>query len=107
MNKQEAKKTYQIVNGTHYHIETPQTLINVLENARLNKVRIVLDYGDTKSGKSWGESNHIRGYIGRSMGPIKIPLLIYNKNSNGGGGILDHCILSVRESKGGKILYSI
>lgn len=98
---------YQIVNGTAYNKETPQKLINVLESIRLNKTRVVLDYGDIKSGKSWGEVNDIKGCIGRSNGTIKIPLLIYNKRSIGGCGILDHCILSVKESRGGKVLYSI
>ena len=97
---------YQIVNGTAYHKETPKKLVDVLENVRQSRTRIVLDYGDTKSGKSFGEVNDIKGYIGRSTG-IKIPLLIYNSRCFGGGAILDHCILTVKESRGGKVLYSV
>lgn len=101
------KKGYQEVNGTFYNKSTPKDLIEVLERARENKTRIVLDYGDTKTGKSWGEVNDIKGYVGRSTGTIKIPLLVFNSRSLGGGGMLDHCILSVHTTKGHRLLYKL
>jgi hypothetical protein len=36
---------------------------------------------------------HRAGRKGRSMGPVKVPLLIANSRSMGGGAILDHCIV--------------
>lgn len=98
---------YKVVNGTSYHEETPDKLVEILERLRAGKTRIVLDYGDTKTGKSWGDIYDITGHLSRSTGSIKIPILIHNKRSIGGGSILDHCIIKISESKGKKVLYSI
>ena len=100
-------KTYNIVDGTSYHKETPEKLIQVLESARRNQTRITLDYGDVKTNKSWGEDCDITGYVGRSTGTNKIPLLVYNSRSMGGGGMLDHCIIKVVTSKGKRVLYTL
>src|SRR5205807_9933210 len=82
---------YQIVNGTAYHAETPQKVIDILERARDNRWRLTIDFGDTKTGASWHEIYDTSGYIGRSTGSIKIPLLVHNARSYGGGALLDHC----------------
>lgn len=95
----------KIRNGTTYHDETPETLINVLETCRNHRIRVVLDYGDTETGKSWGDIYDVTGYIGRSTGTKKIPILVFNSRSLGGGAILDHCILSVKTSKGKRVLW--
>jgi isopropylmalate/homocitrate/citramalate synthase len=104
---QTTEKKYQIVNGTSYHEQTPKKLIDALEYARANKIRVILDYGDTNTKTSWNECHDIAGYIGRSTGQIKVPLLIHNTRSTGGGAILDHCILSVKTSKGKSVLYQL
>jgi hypothetical protein len=95
---------YKVVNDTCYHIDTSDKVINILEQCRLNKSRIVLDYGD--NGISWNEKFEITGTIGRSTGISKIPILVHNIRSTGGAEILTHCIIGIKESKGGKILYS-
>jgi len=100
------EENYKVVNGTSYHINTSDEVIRILEIARENNCRIVLDYGDTKTGKSWGEIHDIVGRVGRSTGTSKIPLLIYNKRCYGGGGILDHCIIGIKTSIGKCSLYS-
>lgn len=97
---------YKEINGTSYHIETSNEVIEVLETCKANKTRIVLDYGDIKTGVSWGEVYDITGTLGRSTGSVKIPILLHNSRSIGGGAILDQCIIGIKESKGGKILYS-
>lgn len=97
--------SYQIVNGTSYHIETSKQVIDVLESARLNKTRIRVYYGDVATGKCWHEEHYVTGYVGRSTGISKIPLLIYNKNSIGGCGVLDSCIIKIRKASGGQILF--
>lgn len=87
--------TYRIVNGTAYHKQTPQKIVDILENARNKDLRVRLFYGCTNTGIDWKEELDIIGYIGRSTGRIKIPLLIKNSRSLGGGAILDHCIVKI------------
>lgn len=97
---------YKVCNGTHYHIDTPSAVIWALEDARKHDTRLTLDYGDIKTGKSWGEQYDMHGKIGRSTGEEKIPLLIHNSRSMGGGSILSHCIVSIKTSKGKHPLYT-
>lgn len=101
-------KTYRLQNGTSFDSRTPDEVIRVLENARLNRTRLHISLGETEgpqAGKDWLEEWDVMGYVGRSMGPVKVPLLIANRRSTGGGAILDHCIVRIRESAGGRVLY--
>ena len=87
-------KYQKLENGTCYHKETCQDVIDVLENARFQNKRIRIYYGE--NGKSWNEENGTIGYMGRSCGQIKIPLLIHNNRSFGGAGLLvDHYIVKI------------
>ncbi len=99
-------KQYKVCNGTYYHVETSDHLVTLLETLRLNQTRIRLDYGDTTTGKSWGEHYDIVGHISRSTGPVRIPILIHNVRSMGGGAILTHCIIKIvyaNKKQGGTI----
>jgi len=101
-------KTYQIANGTSYDARTPNEVVAILENARLNRTRLHVSLGHTdgpKAGLDWLEEWDVCGYVGRSMGPVKVPLLVANRRSLGGGAILDHCIVRIRASVGGRVLY--
>lgn len=98
-------KSYVVVDGTYYHESTPQRVIETLEASRKNRTRIKLWYGDTATGQAWGDVEV--GTVGRSMGPVKIPILLHNRRSTGGGAILDHCIIRIEYSrKGSPPLYS-
>lgn len=77
----------------------------VLETCRQNRTRIRIDYGDVKTGRSWNETHDVTGYVGRSTGTNPIPLLVYNSRSLGGGAIMLGNILSIKTSKGGRVLY--
>jgi hypothetical protein len=99
------EKSYNVVNGTSYNPETPQRVCDILEYCRLRDIRVQLYYGDTKTGQDWHEENDTRGTIGRSTGIHKIPLLIHNTRSLGGGPVLDHCIVKIKETKTGTVLY--
>lgn len=97
---------YKVINGTSYHLETSQDVINVLESVMQHPCkRIRVYFGDVATGKCWNEEHDIFGYVGRSTGTNKIPLLIANARSYGGGALLDHCIIKIKESKGSRILY--
>lgn len=92
------------VNGTSYNDETPQAVINILEASREHGFRIRIYYGNRETGAVWNDLP-MRGRVGRSTGIKKIPLLIPTARSSGGEGILDHCIVAIEESPGGRILY--
>ena len=98
---------YQTVNETSFNKETNLKVIQVLENARKNHFRIKLFYGDIETGRDWGAINDIVGYVGRSNGNFKIPILLYNSKSIWGGSILDDCIVKIEyaNKKNGGILY--
>ena len=108
MKRVVSMKTYKQINGTSYDLRTPDEVIRVLENARLNRTRLHVSLGHTdgdRIGLDWLEEFESHGYIGRSMGPIKVPLLIANSRSLGGGALLDHCIVRIRQSAGGRVLW--
>ena len=91
--------------GTAYTIETPQSIINVLENARSKGTRIKITFGDIKTGKNWNDEYNTIGRVGRSTGNYKIPLLIKTTRSFGGGAILTDCIIKIVDAKSKIILY--
>lgn len=103
--------TYQLIEGGKdkpiaYHLETDKRVISAIESARKNRQRIKVYLGDTKTGKCWNEENDVFGYVGLSKGrDAYYPILVAKANSLGGGVLLDHCIIKIRESKGGRILY--
>lgn len=94
---------YKIVNGTAYYIDTPQEVIEILEEARKKGERIRIFYGDKDTGRDWNEEYDVLGYIGRSAGRFKVPLLIKNKNSLSGCAILTNCIVKITLDK--RIIY--
>lgn len=95
MPEEKKPKEYKVVNGTYYDARTPDLLVEALETARLAGKRVRIFIGDTETGVDWLDEYDVLGRISRSMGPIKIPILIKNSRSMGGGGILDHCILKL------------
>lgn len=79
----------------YFNNETSDKVKECLEHCYNSKLRIRIWYGDTKTGLSWLEEYDTMGTIGRSTGQQKIPLLIKNSRSSGGGGILCHCIIRI------------
>ena len=97
------KTTYKLhESGTAYHIETPESVCEALENARVSGRRLKLYFGDAKTGEDWCEELDTTGTIGRSTGSVKIPILLANSRY-GGGAVLDHCIIKIKQA--GRVLY--
>lgn len=90
------EKEYKIVGGTSYNAETSDKVISVLESVRQQRIRVRLFYGDKATGNSWLDRYDIEGTISRSTGNNKIPILIHNVRSMGGGGILDSSIIRIQ-----------
>lgn len=94
-----------VLNGTHYPKTAYANVIAALEDARQRGIRVRVHYGEADTGRDWCEEHDVEGYIGRSMGPCRIPLLIHSRRCYGGGGILVDCIVRIREARGGRELY--
>ena len=105
IKKDSKEKKYRLVNDTAYSMSTLKEIIDILEESRVNKTRLIFDFGDPVTGRSWQEENDTIGHVGRSTGVIKIPLLIKTNRSYGGGALLDHCIVKITSSIGKKVLY--
>ena len=87
---------YKEVNGTWYDAETPDECIRVLERVRESGERVRIFYGT--EGRDWGEEYDTIGRISRSMGPCKVPILIYSVRSLGGPSILDSRIIRIDDA---------
>lgn len=101
-------KVYKVSeSGTYYSNETPDGVIRVLESVRGTSQRVKIYLGDRETGRDWMEEDGKIGKIGRSTGPIKIPILLKTMNSHGGGAILEDCIVKIATSPAGsaRVLY--
>lgn len=101
-----SKQRHQEPGGTSYDTRTARGIIEVLERARkaTRRMRLKIFYGDIRTGEAWGDVE--RCYIGRSTGSVKIPLVIYRRNSTGGSGLCEHCIVRIESSVGGIVHWS-
>jgi hypothetical protein len=91
--------------NTWYNAETDDKAIDVLERVRYEGIRIRIWLGNTKTGKCWNNEHDVLGTVGRSMGPIKVPLLVSSKRSIGGRCILTDCILRIMRTGNQAELY--
>lgn len=90
--------------GTWFDPETHPEVRRQLELARNGKYRLRLEYGDRETGQAWDDRPN-NGTISRSMGPMKVPLLIKSTRSYGGEAILTACIVKISETPGGRMLW--
>jgi hypothetical protein len=75
----------------------------ILESLCHSEKWLRLYYGDKESGLCWGDEFNTMGYIGRSTGTKPVMLLVNNKRSLGGPGILTACIIKITYH--GRVLY--
>ena len=95
-------KNLKEFNGFYFNENTPEKVMQIVSSIGRN-TRLRFWYG--KDGKSWNEENDVCGSIGRSTGNIKIPLLINNSNSMGGGSLLGDSIIKIVDTKNKMVLY--
>ena len=74
-------KTYNVMENMWFNTNTPIKVMETLVDANKHYRRIRVFYGDVNTGKDWCETFDTIGYIGKSTGQIKIPLLVKNSNS--------------------------
>lgn len=92
--------------GTYYRDGTPQGVIDALERARLTDLRVRVFFGDPETKTYLPEEHDTIGYVGRSMGPLKVPLLVHNSRSTGGCGVWTENVVRVVETRTKRVLYN-
>lgn len=112
-------KEYKVCNGAFYSAGALDGAVLALEYARAKKIRVRIFYAyKTKEEKEngvkdsefdvlevWNEERGIIGYLGRSCGDIKIPILLTSSFSPYGSPVLDSRVVLVKTA-GGKVLFS-
>jgi len=96
-----------IINGTTYDDATPTAVVTILETGRGQGTRLHIEYGNKKTGESWGNEPRHRGVVWRTCGPQQVPLLVSRANAHGGDVIADDSIVRISHAnkKDGGVLY--
>jgi hypothetical protein len=89
---------------TYFDPGTSPKVAKVLERCRSNRTKVRLIQGDPSTGQSWLDEHDVVGTIGRSMGTLKVPLLI-EPGEYGGSAILMACLLGIVDWETGKFLF--
>lgn len=79
--------------GTYYHDTTLPAVVAALDNAIQTGASVRLVLGDRTTGRAWLEEWDVTGRVSRSMGPIKVPILLPSARSRSGGAILTDSIV--------------
>ena len=88
---------------TWFDERTPAPVRQILERYRLSGRQLRVYYGSS-DGRDWLNEVDTVGKVGRSMGPMKAPLLIEGR-ADYGSALLTHCIVRLRDAKSGEELY--
>lgn len=102
---EDLNKSYYIIDGTCYDKRAPIQVCKALDRMLKNRARIRVFYGDPKTGNAWAEENNTIGYVGRTTGSVKTPLLLHDSRSSGGSIILVSSIVAITRSDGGSFVY--
>jgi hypothetical protein len=89
---------------TWFQPGTDPKAAKALERCRraCNKIRLIL--GSLETGVSWMNEHDIVGTVGRSLGPLRVPLLV-EENSDCGDAISTDRLLALIDWRTGKFLY--
>ena len=83
------------------------SLMNILLNSCAYHFRIRIWYGYPETGRSWNEEYDTMGRIGRTTGNIKIPILVKNSRSWGGGAVLVGSIIRIDDIEDKRTLWRV
>lgn len=84
-----------------------EALMALIIRAWKLKFRIRVFYGDNHTGRSWDEEYDVMGTIGRTTGNIKIPILVHNKRSLGGGALLLSSVIRIDDIEDKRTLWKL
>lgn len=97
-------KKYKELNGYHFDVATPDAVCEAVSLIDRN-TRIRVWYGDPVTGKSYDDVFDVTFYVGRSCGPMKVPLLINNARSTGGPVLSCDRIVKIVDTRTKRVLY--
>lgn len=100
-----AKAAQANLKETWFHLDTPVEVRRTLERYRKTGNALRIFYGDTETGRDWLEENDVVGFVARSCGILKVPILLASGES-WGIGILDHCIVRLMDAGSRKVVWS-
>jgi hypothetical protein len=89
---------------TYFEPGTSRKVKRVLEAARADARRLRLILGNVSTGEPWLDDRDVVGHIGRSLGPLKVPLLV-ETGQRGGQAILTSHVLALIDWGTGAFLY--
>ena len=84
-----------------------EALMSLIIRAWKYKFRVRIFYGDIHTGRSWNEEYDVMGTIGRTTGNIKIPILVHNKRSWGGGALLLSSVIRIDDIEDKRTLWKL
>lgn len=89
---------------TWFDGRTPEKVQKALETYRKSGEKVRIFYGDVVTGRDWLDEYDMIGRVGRSMGPMKSPLLIA-PGECGGPSMLTSCIVRIIDIASGNEVY--
>jgi len=89
----------QICNGTTYKLHTEKQIIDILEEARIKKIKIRIFYGFPTNGRDWMEEIDTYGYVSRTDDKTQSPILVKNFKTKVFHNIITDFILKITINK--------
>lgn len=88
----------------NFEPNTPDEVRRVLTDAMRSGQRVRIFCGEPDTGEAWAEEWGTVGYVGRTTGPLRSPLLVANSRSVGGDLIMTSRVVGIM-GQGGAWLY--
>ncbi len=93
------------LNETWHDPDASPEVCKVIDRCIKNSTYVRLFYGDTESGRDWGEENNVIGTVSRTTGPLKTPILM-PKGENFGDIIPEQCIVKIVDADTRRTLWA-